>query len=153
VTTHTIYKWVANVTNAGPTMWTVNDVNTPATFDWKGAPVAYHRDGIKTSQSIDTLCGVTPQFANVVNGSPVPCSVTVPYTPGIDTRLYGVNGYPEQNPITADTTVTAGLDGGFGTAPQFWIGYTAKPGYVVEGTAPTHIDFYNGDDIADCTAA
>ena len=28
------------------------------------------------------------------------CSVTVPYIKGIETRLYGVNGYPQENPIT-----------------------------------------------------
>jgi hypothetical protein len=78
------------------------------------------------------------------------CSVTVPYTKGIEARLYGVNGYPQENPITGDVTVTAGLDGAIGTAPQFWIGYTAKPGYVLTGTGTTHIDFYNGDYIADC---
>jgi hypothetical protein len=155
VTTHTDYKWVPNVTNAGPTMWTVNDApgGTAATFPWKGAQVAYHRDGTKTSQATDTLCGVTaPQFSNVAADGTVSCSVTVPYTPGLDTRLYGVNGYSQDDPITAGTTVTAGLDGSFGTAPQFWIGYTAKPGYVVTGApAPTHFDFYNGDYTPDCT--
>jgi hypothetical protein len=78
------------------------------------------------------------------------CSVTVPYTKGIGTRLYGVNGYPQENPITGDVTVTAGLDGAIGPAPQFWIGYTAKPGYVLTGTGTAHVDFYNGDYIADC---
>ena len=154
VTTHTDYKWVPNVSSAGPTMWTINDASpgTPATFQWKGAGIAYHRDGTKTSQATDLLCGVTaPQFTNVSANGAVSCSVTVPFTAGLDTRLYGVNGYPEANPITADTTVTAGLDGSFGTAPQFWIGYTAKPGYVLEGTAgPSHFDFYNGDETADC---
>jgi len=79
------------------------------------------------------------------------CSVTVPYTPGIDTVLYGVNGYPE-TPITHDVTVTGGLDGAFATAPQFWIGYTAQPGYVIAnpGASPTHFDFYNGDYVRDC---
>jgi hypothetical protein len=79
------------------------------------------------------------------------CSVTVPYTKGIDTVLYGVNGYPE-TPITAPVTVTGSLDGSVGTAPQFWIGYTAQPGYVIENPAPApwHFDFYNGDDIRDC---
>jgi hypothetical protein len=79
------------------------------------------------------------------------CSVTVPYTAGIDTVLYGVNGYSE-TPITHDVTVTGGLDGAAGTAPQFWIGYTAQPGYVITnpGAAPTHFDFYNGDYVRDC---
>ena len=79
------------------------------------------------------------------------CSVTVPYTKGIDTVLYGVNGHGE-TPITGAVTVTGGLDGAPGTAPQFWIGYAAKPGYVIAnpGAAPTHFDFYNGDDVRDC---
>jgi hypothetical protein len=82
------------------------------------------------------------------------CSVTVPYTPGLDTRLYAVNGYPQDAPITHDVTVTAGLDGAAGTAPQFWIGYAAQPGYVDTnpGAGTWHIDFYNGDPIRDCTA-
>ncbi len=79
------------------------------------------------------------------------CSVTVPFTPGIDTVLYGVNGFQE-TPITHDVTVTGGLDGADGTAPQFWIGYTAQPGYVINNlnAAPWHFDFYNGDYIRDC---
>src|SRR4051794_23095755 len=58
------------------------------------------------------------------------CSVKVPYTPGLDTRLYGVNGYPQDVPITHDVTITAGLDGLDGTADQFWIGYTLQSGYM-----------------------
>ena len=79
------------------------------------------------------------------------CSVTIPYTQGIDTVLYGVNGYPE-TPITHDVTVTGGLDGADGTAPQFWIGYKAQSGYVITnpGASPTHFDFYNGDNVQDC---
>jgi hypothetical protein len=151
VTTHTDYKWVPDVTSAGPTMWTVNPASagTGATFQWKGVPVAYHRDGTKTQQATDTLCGVTaPQFSN----GTVSCSVTVPYTQGLDTFLYGVNGYSQENPITGPATVTAGLDGAAGTAPQFWIGYSAKPGYVLGGApGTTHVDFYNGDYVPDCT--
>jgi hypothetical protein len=80
------------------------------------------------------------------------CSVTVPYTPGIDTFLNGVNGYPQDTPITHDVTVTGGLDGANGTAPQFWIGYTAQPGFAITNpsASPTHFDFYNGDDVRDC---
>jgi hypothetical protein len=80
------------------------------------------------------------------------CSVTVPYTPGIDTFLYGVNGYSQDTPITDDVTVTGGLDGADGTAPQFWIRYTAQPGYVITnpGASPSHFDFYTGDYIRDC---
>jgi hypothetical protein len=79
------------------------------------------------------------------------CSVTVPYTQGIDTILYGVNGV-QQTPITQDVTVTGGLDGADKTAPQFWIGYTAQPGYAISnpGASPTHFDFYNGDNVRDC---
>jgi hypothetical protein len=82
------------------------------------------------------------------------CSVTVPYTPGIDTFLYGVNGHPETEAITRDVTVTGSLDGGPDTAPQFWIGYQAQPGYVITNpdAAPWHFDFYNGDDVLDCAA-
>jgi len=77
------------------------------------------------------------------------CSVTVPYTTGIDTVLYGVNGRQE-TPITVAVTVTGSLDGAPDTAPQFWIGYTPQPGYVITGAAPTHFDFYNGDYVRDC---
>jgi hypothetical protein len=81
------------------------------------------------------------------------CSVTVPYTPGLNTYLYGVNGYSQDTPITHDVTVSAGLNGAEGTAPQFWIGYTAQTGYVDTnpGAGTSHIDFYNGDLIPDCT--
>ena len=78
------------------------------------------------------------------------CSVTVPYTQGIDTFLMGVNGHPETEAITGDVTVTGSLDGAPDTAGQFWIKYTAKPGYVITGDAPWHFDFYNGDDVRDC---
>ena len=91
---HTEYKWVPDVTNAGPTQWTTDNApaNTPRTFLWKGQNVAYHRDGTK-SQFIDSVtCAVSaPMFSLDVNT----CSVTVPYTPGIDTVLYGVNGHTE----------------------------------------------------------
>jgi len=137
--------------------WTVNNAaaNAKTTFAWKGAQIAYHRDGTKSQQSVDTLCGVTaPRFSNVAADGTVSCSVNVPYTKGLETRLYGVNGYPQENPITGPTTVTAGLDGAFGTAPQFWIGYAAQPGYVLDGApGPSHFDFYNGDYEADCTPA
>ena len=79
------------------------------------------------------------------------CSVRIPVTPGIDTVLYGVSGYPE-TPITKNVTVTGGLDGAPDTAGQFWIGYTAQPGYEISnpGASPTHFDFYNGDYVRDC---
>ena len=147
---HTEYKWVPDVTSAGPTQWTLKDApaGTKTTFPWKGQDVAYHRDGTK-SQFIDSVtCAVSaPMFNLDVNT----CSVTVPFTPGIDTVLYGVNGYTG-TPITHDATVTGGLDGLDGTAGQFWIGYTAQPGYVITnlGASPTHFDFYTGDYIRDC---
>ena len=152
VLAHTEYKWVPNVTNAGPTMWTLDDApaNTPRTFVWKGQNVAYHRDGTKSQFINAVTCPVTePVFS--LNTST--CSVTVPYTPGIDTVLYGVNGPVElQSPITHDVTVTGSLDGSDFTAPQFWIGYTAQPGYVITnpGASPSHFDFYNGDYVRDC---
>jgi hypothetical protein len=121
--------------------------------EYKWVPdVAYHRDGTK-SQFIDSVtCAVSaPTFNLDVNT----CSVTVPYTQGIDTFLYGVNGYPQTEAITHDVTVTGGLEGADGTAPQFWIGYQAQPGYVIAnpGAAPTHFDFYNGDYVRDCISS
>jgi len=152
VIAHTEYKWVPNVTNAGPTQWTTDPAaaNTPRTFLWKGAPVAYHRDGTKSQFIAGVTCAVT-EPVSTYDGK---CSVTIPFVPGIDTRLFGVNGHPETDPITEDVTVSAGLDGAGNTAPQFWVGYTAQPGYTITnpGAALTHVDFYNGDYIADCTA-
>jgi hypothetical protein len=83
------------------------------------------------------------------------CSVTVPYTTGIDTFLYGVNGHPQTEAITGDVTVTGSRDGAPDTAPQFWIGYTAKDGYVITnpGASPSHFDFYNGDYVRDCISS
>jgi hypothetical protein len=59
---------------------------------------------------------------------------------------------PETEAITHDVTVTGDLDGAFETAPQFWIGYQAQPGYVITnpGASPWHFDFYNGDSVRDC---
>ena len=75
-----------------------------------------------------------PQFA-AENLCTTNASVTVPFTPHIQTRLYGVPGYPETDPITEAVTVTPAMAG------QFWIGYTADTGYIASGSAPTHIDF------------
>src|SRR3954454_3172254 len=74
-----------------------------------------------------------------VNG----CSVTVPKTPGIDTFLYGVNGHPETEAIDGAVTVTGSVSGADNTAPQFWIGYKAQPGYAIANPAeaPWHFDF------------
>ena len=80
-------------------------------------------------------CAVSaPVFSVDVNT----CSVTVPYTKGIDTVLFGVNGHI-QTPITSDVTVTGSFDGAVNTAAQFWIDYKAQPGYVISnpGAAPT----------------
>jgi hypothetical protein len=163
VTTHTEYKWVPDKVNAGPTQWSLDNAaaGTARTFSWKGAQVAYHRDGAKSTQVTDTTCPApdptpaTPPAdiavqAPVFSYDPHTCSVTVPFTKGIETRIYGVNGYDQSTPITSDTVVSAGLDGATGTAAQFWIGYTAEPGYTLTGTGTGHVDFYNGDYVADC---
>jgi hypothetical protein len=101
----------------------------------------------KLKPAVGPISVSEPMFSLDVNT----CSVTVPYTPGIDTVLYGVNGYTD-TPITHDVTVRGALDGTPSTAGQFWIGYTAQPGYVITnpGASPTHFDFYNGDYVRDC---
>ena len=100
VPAHTEYKWVPDVTNAGPTQWTTTNApaNTKTTFPWKGKNVAYHRDGTK-SQFIDSVtCAVSEPMFNIDVET---CSVTVPFTLGIDTVLYGVNGYTgHRSPVT-----------------------------------------------------
>jgi len=111
--------------------------------------VSYHRDGTK-SQFIDSVTCAVPAPTFNLDGNT--CSVTVPYTPGIDTFLFGVNGHPETDAITSPVTVTGGLDGALDTAPQFWIGYKAQPGYEISNlaAAPWHFDLYNGDYVRDC---
>jgi len=96
---------------------------------------------------VEPIAVSEPTFGLDVNT----CSVRIPVTPGIDTVLYGVSGYPE-TPITKNVTVTGGLAGAPDTAGQFWIGYTAQPGYEISnpGASPTHFDFYNGDYVRDC---
>jgi hypothetical protein len=120
-------------------------------FKNTGDCVSYAAQGGVLKTKAAPVSGPIGVSAPTFNLDVTTCSVTVPYTKGIDTVLYGVNGYPE-TPITHDVTVTGGLDGTFGTAPQFWIGYTAQPGYEISnpGAAPWHFDFYNGDDIRDC---
>jgi hypothetical protein len=117
-------------------------------FSNQGECVSYAAQGgmLKTKPAPGPIAVSEPMFN--ING----CSVRVPYTKGIDTFLYGVNGYSQDVPITHDVIVTGGLDGAFGTAPQFWIGYTAQPGYDITNlnTAPSHFDFYNGDNVRDC---
>jgi len=117
-------------------------------FKNTGDCVSYASQGGTPKQKVTGPINVTAPMFNLDVST---CSVTVPYTPGIDTVLYGVNGNPE-TPITRDVIVTGGLDGADGTAPQFWIGYQAKPGNVITnpGVAPTHFDFYNGDYVRDC---
>jgi hypothetical protein len=121
-------------------------------FNNQGECVSYGAQGgllkAKPPAATTPIAVSAPMFNLDVNT----CSVTVPYTPGIDTFLYGVNGHPETEAITHDVTVTGGLDGASDTAPQFWIGYTAQPGYVItnQGAAPSHFDFYNGDYVRDC---
>ena len=119
-----------------------------AGFNSQDECVAY---GAQGGTLVPKAAAVTQVSEPMFNLDATTCSVTVPVTPGIDTVLYGVNGYPE-TPITHAVTVTGGLDGANGTAPQFWIGYTAQPGYAITnpGTAPTHFDFYNGDTVRDC---
>jgi hypothetical protein len=115
-------------------------------FKNTGDCVSYAAQGGVLKPAIKTVSA--PMFGLNVNT----CSVKVPYTPGIDTFLYGVNGYSQDAPITHEVTVTGGLDGADGTAPQFWIGYTAQPGYVIDNpnAAPSHFDFYTGDYVRDC---
>jgi hypothetical protein len=105
--------------------------------------------GVLQSKPTGPIAVSEPMFNYNVNT----CSVTVPYTPGLDTFLYGVPGYSQDVPITHAVTLTAGLDGVDGTAGQFWIGYKVQPGYVDTnpGAGTSHIDFYNGDLIPDCS--
>ena len=104
VTTHTDYKWVANVSNAGPTMWTVNDApaSTQTTFTWKGAQVAYHRDGTKTQQATDTQCGVR------------------------------INSQDQANALSQSGTINENVDVPVGSS--IWLGWTHITGNVtIEG--------------------
>jgi hypothetical protein len=121
-------------------------------FKNTGECVSYGaQGGVLNTKPAPAPAGPTEVSAPMFGLDVPSCSVTVPYTKGIDTVLYGVNGY-SQTPITQNVTVTGGLDGANGTAPQFWIGYTAQPGYVIinPGESPWHFDFYNGDTIRDC---
>jgi hypothetical protein len=106
-------------------------------FKNQGDCVSYAvQGGTLVAKAAPSTAVSEPMFNYNVNT----CSVTVPYTPGLDTVLYGVNGYGE-TPITHEVTVTAGLDGLAGTAGQFWIGYKAQPGYVVSNPSTTAITF------------
>ena len=131
-----------------------NLARTDATgFNNQDECVAYGAHGGRLGlKAPGTPVSPTPVTEPTFNYDSNTCSVTVPFTQGLDTRLYGVNGFSQDVPITHDVTVTAGLDGTAGTAAQFWIGYTAQPGYVDAnpGAGTSHIDFYNGDLIPDC---
>lgn len=122
-------------------------------FKNQGDCVSYAAKGgvpkTKPAAALAPIAVSAPTFGIDVNT----CSVTVPYTKGIDTFLYGVNGHSQEQAITRPVTVTGGLDGAPGTAPQFWLGYTAQPGYVITGASPTHFDFYSGDYVRDCVSS
>lgn len=139
---HSEYKYVPDTNGAASTYWAQTGYQQTIKVDG----INYHRDGNKTRWIDAVTCSVNlPSFTANPDGS-----VTIPYVPGVNTMLYGVNGYPENsasNPITHDVTIHGSLEGEFGSAPQFWIGYTAQAGYVIAnpGTAPTHVDFYVGD--------
>jgi len=125
VTTHTDYKWVADTTNAGPTMWTVKnaDPNTAATFSWKGAQVAYHRDGTKTQQATDTQCGFQIKTqaqadALMAQGS-ITANIDVPAGADVQLRYVTVNGNVTveghlsmaSDVVNGDVTVTGSSSG------------------------------------------
>ena len=120
-------------------------------FKNQGDCVSYAaKGGVPKAKAAPSTAVSEPTFNYNVNS----CSVTVPYTPGIDTRPVRRERLLEETPITHDVTITAGLAGVAGTAGQFWVGYKAQPGYVDSnpGAGTSHIDFYNGDLVADCGA-
>jgi hypothetical protein len=122
VTTHTDYKWVPNVGSTGPTMWTVDDAaaNTPATFTWKNAQVAYHRDGTKTQQATDTQCGV-----RITSQSQ------------LDQLVAQGNGTINEN-IDVPASVTQ--------ADNLWLGWTHVTGNVtIEGDLQMTADIVDGN--------
>jgi hypothetical protein len=98
VTTHLDYKWVSDVTNAGPTMWTVDNAapGTKTNFLWKGVPVPYHRDGTKTQPATDWHCGLritnqTQADALMAQGTVTKDAVDVPQGADIQLRWMSVN--------------------------------------------------------------
>ena len=110
-------------------------------FNNQGECVAYGAHGGVLKAKPPVVAG--PIAVSVPTFNANGCSVMVPYTKGIDTFLYGVNGHPQSDAITGDVTVTGSESGADNTAPQFWIGYQAQPGYVITNldTAPWHFDF------------
>jgi hypothetical protein len=139
--TETLYKYVPfkNVSD-GPTQWDTvfAKVGTHKTWTVKGKPVEYVRDSKTSAVSHAAIEGVTcsvtlpEHFAG--EGT---YSVIVPFVTGVDTFLYGVQGYDQGVAITHDVTVTKAMAG------QFWIGHEAQPGYAIANpnTAQWHIDF------------
>ena len=146
--THVEYKYSPAKSSEGPTQWALQDAaaNTPATYVVKGKNVAYFRDGVKTQTIIDTPaveavdgvnCGVMlPQF-DTTNVAYTPlANVTVPFTPHVNTYLYGVQGYDQNVPITEDVNVDRT------EAWQFWVNYVPEDGYVALNAGQWHIDFW-----------
>jgi len=136
------FKYVPVKNGTGPTRWSVTSGLT--SFD----KVSYVQDGTKTrTVDVPAVAGVDcppivpdgPQSATLPEhfAGEGTCSVVVPYTLGVETRLYGVPGHPETDPITADVAVTNA------DVAQFWVGYTAVGDNLI--TNPTagqwHIDF------------
>jgi hypothetical protein len=135
-TTHVEYKYVPAANGKASTYWSTSDAGATITV----ANIKYNRDGNKTRLIIDVpavdavTCSVTLPEHLAGEGT---YTVVVPYVRGVDTFLYGVQGYDEHVAITQDVTVTKAMAG------QFWIGHTAQDGYVIANpdTAQWHIDF------------
>src|SRR5436189_288163 len=76
---------VQAATSSATTLWTVNDApaGTQTKFEVKVGSAAYHSDGTKTMQAIDTLVAVrAPEFSPVPDGKTG--AATIPYTPGLN---------------------------------------------------------------------
>jgi len=140
--TETLYKYSPVKSSDGPTQWdSVNaSAGTHKTYVVKGKNVDYMRDGTKTNNILHPVvegvtCSVTLPEHLVGEGT---YTVVVPVVKGVDTFLYGVQGYDEHVAITQDVTVTKAMAG------QFWIGHKAQEDYVVANpdTAQWHIDFH-----------
>ena len=136
--THTEYKYVPLKAGNGSTHWAKTDAAAGTQILVNN--VKYVRDGNKTRIITDVpavagvTCSVTLPEHFAGEGT---YSVVVPYVTGVDTFLFGVQGYDEKVAITEDVTVTKAMAG------QFWIGHTAQEGYVIANpdTAQWHIDF------------
>ena len=139
--TETLYKYSPVKVNEGPTQWDIKDAPAgfPKTWTVKGKTVNYFRDGNKTSTVAHPViegvtCSVTLPEHFAGEGT---YTVVVPFVKGVDTFLFGVQGYDQNVAIDHDVTVTKSM------AAQFWIGHTAQEGYVIANptTAQWHIDF------------